>query len=198
MVRGEPVRPGKARPRHDKYEHKTNAKLHKSNFEIIPDKFENNGKFWKNILFSLEKMRKIQLNHFCRATLDCVQLPVFVTSGRPMERDQSGSGASFPSRASSGRPHSLTLLTFLQGVLTGISYNGLRPLDMAHDKRDRTRLRGGIKPLKSIPFNYKDLNPDLFVDSHSVIESTELYIHDGSGSSISSLDCSINMKTKLN
>lgn len=67
------------------------------------------------------------------------------------------------------------------GVLSGISYNGLRPLDMAHDKRDRTRLRGGIKSLKSIPFNYKDLNPDLFLESESVIQSTELYIHDGSG-----------------
>ena len=71
---------------------------------------------------------------------------------------------------------------------------------MAHDKRDRTRLRGGVKSLKSIPFNYKDLNPDLFVDSHSVIQSTELYIHDGSGISlnISALGCSIKMETKLN
>ena len=86
----------------------------------------------------------------------------------------------------------------LQGVLSGISYNGLRPLDMAHDKRDRTRLRGGVKSLKSIPFNYKDLNPDLFLDSPSVIQSTELYIHDGSGISISALGCSIKMETKLN
>ena len=69
---------------------------------------------------------------------------------------------------------------------------------MAHDKRDRTRLRGGVKSLKSIPFNYKDLNPDLFLESESVIQSTELYIHDGSGISISSLGFSIKMKTKLN
>ena len=68
-----------------------------------------------------------------------------------------------------------------QGVLTGISYNGLRPLDLAHDKSDRIRVRGGIKALKSIPFNYKALNPDLFVVTDSDVKSTELYIHDGSG-----------------
>ena len=79
-----------------------------------------------------------------------------------------------------GPAQALNKLTlFLQGVLTGISYNGLRPLDLALDKSDRIRVRGGVKALKSIPFNYKALNPDLFVDS--VIKSTELYIHDGSG-----------------
>ena len=100
MVREEPVRPCKARPRHDKYEHKTNAKLHESNFEIIPDKFENKGKFGQNILFSREKTRNIKLNYFRRASLDCLQLSVFVTSGRTVERDQPGSGTSFPSRTS--------------------------------------------------------------------------------------------------
>ena len=84
-----------------------------------------------------------------------------------------------------GPAQALNKLTlFLQGVLTGISYNGLRPLDLALDKSDRIRVRGGVKALKSIPFNYKALNPDLFVDS--VIKSTEL-VHDGSGMLTASL-----------
>ena len=32
-------------------------------------------------------------------------------------------------------------LTLLKGVLAGIVYNGLRPLDMAHDKEERTKIR---------------------------------------------------------
>ena len=32
-------------------------------------------------------------------------------------------------------------LALLKGVLAGIVYNGLRPLDMAHDKEERTKIR---------------------------------------------------------
>ena len=87
----------------------------------------------------------------------------------------------------------------LQGVLTGISYNGMRPLDMAHQKSHHTMVRGVLTPLTSIPYDYKvtDLtvkthfrfylqkclkarNPELFVDSG--LESTSrLFSLDGSG-----------------
>ena len=52
-------------------------------------------------------------------------------------------------------------LSILQGVLTGISYNGMRPLDMAHQKSHHTMVRGVLTPLTSIPYDYKviDLKP---------------------------------------
>ena len=84
-------------------------------------------------------------------------------------------------------------------MLTGISYNGMRPLDMAHQKSHHTMVRGVLTPLTSIPYDYKvtDLtvkthfrfylqkclkarNPELFVDSG--LESTSrLFSLDGSG-----------------
>ena len=64
--------------------------------------------------------------------------------------------------------------------MAGIVYNGLRPLDLAHDKSDRTKIRGSVKTLTSIPYDYKDKNPGLFVDT-GVQSTAELYSHDGSG-----------------
>jgi len=73
-----------------------------------------------------------------------------------------------------------TLEQPFQGVLAGIVYNGLRPLDLAHDKSERTKIRGSVKSLTSIPYDYKERNPGLFIDTD--IQSTaELYSHDGSG-----------------
>ena len=69
-------------------------------------------------------------------------------------------------------------LASLKGVLAGIVYNGLRPLDMAHDKEERTKIRwifrrevedlttifirGSVRTLSSIPYDYKEQNPGLF------------------------------------
>ena len=64
--------------------------------------------------------------------------------------------------------------------MAGIVYNGLRPLDLAHDKSDRTKIRGGVKTLTSIPYDYKDKNPGLFVDT-GIQSTAELYSQDGSG-----------------
>ena len=64
--------------------------------------------------------------------------------------------------------------------MAGIVYNGLRPLDLAHDKSDRTKIRGSVKTLTSIPYDYKDKNPGLFVDP-GIQSTAELYSQDGSG-----------------
>ena len=71
---------------------------------------------------------------------------------------------------------------FTQGVLAGIVYNGLRPLDMAHDKETRTKIRSGtrlvslipwpdnrgsVRTLTSIPYDYKEQNPALFQVSNN-------------------------------
>ena len=82
------------------------------------------------------------------------------------------------------------MIPLFQGVLTRSSYNGLRPLDLAHDKSDRTRIRGSVKVLTSIPYDYKDLNPDLFVDS-GIQSTAQIFSQDGSG------NCSVLLPLKL-
>ena len=67
-----------------------------------------------------------------------------------------------------------------QGIMAGIVYNGLRPLDLANDKSERTKIRGDIRALTSIPYDYKDKNPGLFMET-GVQSPAELYSHDGSG-----------------
>ena len=61
------------------------------------------------------------------------------------------------------------------GVMAGIVYNGLRPLDLAadpssglnrkHKTSARTQLQGPVRVLNSIPFNYKQQHPRLFAKS---------------------------------
>ncbi|XP_071747001.1 neurexin 1 isoform X2 [Lepeophtheirus salmonis] len=46
------------------------------------------------------------------------------------------------------------------GVITGVVYNGLRPLELA--AVGDARIRGNVKKLETIPFDYRDRNPDLF------------------------------------
>ena len=58
------------------------------------------------------------------------------------------------------------------GVMAGIVYNGLRPLDIAADplssskRKDktsaRTQIQGPVRVLSSIPFDYKQKHPRLF------------------------------------
>jgi len=76
-----------------------------------------------------------------------------------------------------------TLENPFQGVLAGIVYNGLRPLDMAHDKEERTKIRGSVRTLSSIPYDYKEQNPGLFQGGSATgLEGTaELYSLEGSG-----------------
>ena len=42
-----------------------------------------------------------------------------------------------------------------RGVLAGLVYNGLRPLDLAADGNKRTKIQGDVRVLESIPFDYK-------------------------------------------
>jgi len=83
-----------------------------------------------------------------------------------------------------------------QGVLTGISYNQLKPLDLAHDKSDRTRIRGSVSALSSIPYDYKARNPDLFIDS-GVQSTAQLFSHDGSGDNMKQEDRDISSRGQL-
>ena len=58
------------------------------------------------------------------------------------------------------------------GVMAGIVYNGLRPLDLAadpasalkkkHKTSARTQIQGPVRVLNSIPFDYKEQHPRLF------------------------------------
>ncbi len=53
------------------------------------------------------------------------------------------------------------------GVMAGLVYNGLRPLDLAADADVRTKIQGDVGLLENIPFNYRERNPRLFEVSHS-------------------------------
>ena len=49
------------------------------------------------------------------------------------------------------------------GVIAGVLYNGLRPLDMAaQDKNSRVIVEGEVKLLESIPFDFKERHPEYF------------------------------------
>ena len=64
------------------------------------------------------------------------------------------------------------------GVMAGIVYNGLRPLDMAadpssglkrkHKTSARTQIQGPVRVLNSIPFDYKKQHPRLFAKMNGV------------------------------
>ena len=49
-----------------------------------------------------------------------------------------------------------------RGVLAGLVYNGLRPLDQAADGEKRTKVQGDVAMLDSIPFDYRETNAHLF------------------------------------
>ena len=56
------------------------------------------------------------------------------------------------------------------GVMAGLVYNGLRPLDVAADatnldskrKTKLAKIQGAVRVLDSIPFDYKERHPRLF------------------------------------
>lgn len=50
----------------------------------------------------------------------------------------------------------------LTGVIAGLVYNGLRPLDAAADKDKRAKVQGDVRLLSNIPFDYRERNPKLF------------------------------------
>ena len=66
-----------------------------------------------------------------------------------------------------------------RGVLAGLVYNGLRPLDLAADGNKRTKIQGDVRVLESIPFDYKVCNffslfillPACLFDVHFVFSS---------------------------
>ena len=44
------------------------------------------------------------------------------------------------------------------GVMAGLVYNKMRPLDLARERKPRTDIMGHIKILDTIPFNYRQVN----------------------------------------
>ncbi len=47
-------------------------------------------------------------------------------------------------------------------MLSGLVYNGLRPLDLAAEGDPRTKIQGSVRLLETIPFDYKERHPRLF------------------------------------
>ena len=48
------------------------------------------------------------------------------------------------------------------GVIAGVNYNGLRPLDEASDRSDRAAIKGDVQKLETIPFDFREQKPHLF------------------------------------
>ena len=48
------------------------------------------------------------------------------------------------------------------GVMAGLVFNGLRPLDLAADSSAASKIQGDVHLLDSIPFNYRERHPRLF------------------------------------
>ena len=48
------------------------------------------------------------------------------------------------------------------GVMAGLVYNKMRPLDLARERKPRTDIMGHIKLLDTIPFNYRQMHLDKF------------------------------------
>ncbi|TRY78868.1 hypothetical protein TCAL_10650 [Tigriopus californicus] len=51
-----------------------------------------------------------------------------------------------------------------RGVMAGLVYNGLRPLDLASKGDGRTKVQGDVRLLDIIPFDYRERNRRLFDD----------------------------------
>lgn len=49
-----------------------------------------------------------------------------------------------------------------RGVLAGVSFNGLRPLDLAASNDPKVEVSGDVRKLNNIPFDYKESHPYLF------------------------------------
>ena len=49
------------------------------------------------------------------------------------------------------------------GIIAGVVYNGLRPLDLAASNDQRTKVDPNVKLLPNgIPFDYRETHPELF------------------------------------
>lgn len=42
-----------------------------------------------------------------------------------------------------------------EGIMAGVVYNGLRPLDLAANSDGRTKVQGQVRVLENIPFDYR-------------------------------------------
>lgn len=51
-----------------------------------------------------------------------------------------------------------------RGILAGVTFNGLRPLDLAANSNSdgKIKLYGDANKLNNIPFDYKERHPELF------------------------------------
>ena len=49
-----------------------------------------------------------------------------------------------------------------RGILAGVTFNGLRPLDLAGAGDLRIKINGDVQKLNNIPFDYREKHPELF------------------------------------
>ena len=64
-----------------------------------------------------------------------------------------------------------------RGILAGVTFNGLRPLDLAADSNSdgKIKLYGDARKLNNIPFDYKERHPELFTKDAIKLMIDQIY-----------------------
>lgn len=62
-----------------------------------------------------------------------------------------------------------------RGVLAGVTFNGLRPLDLAASNDPKVQVHGNVNKLDNIPFDYKEQHPELFTKDALKLMIDQIY-----------------------
>ena len=62
-----------------------------------------------------------------------------------------------------------------RGVLAGVTFNGLRPLDLAASSDAKVEINGDARKLNNIPFDYKEQHPELFTEDAIKLMIDQIY-----------------------
>ena len=59
--------------------------------------------------------------------------------------------------------------------MAGVTFNGLRPLELAAEADPKIKQTGDVRKLTNIPFDYKDQHPDLFTKDAIKLMIDQIY-----------------------
>ena len=62
-----------------------------------------------------------------------------------------------------------------RGVLAGVTFNGLRPFDLAAANDDKVKVYGDARKLNNIPFDYRERHPELFTKDAIKLMIDQIY-----------------------
>ena len=62
-----------------------------------------------------------------------------------------------------------------RGVIAGLTFNGLRPLELAGDSDPKATVTGDSRKLNNIPFDYKEQHSELFTKDAIKLMIDQIY-----------------------